>query len=392
MPVSIAYDQIQDVGDYVAEQRGGAKESESLGWFLRLVRRLRRSYGEIHLRFGEPLSLARTLGPPSPGAEPEPRRAQPVAAEARLRGRVRINRATPITPTSLVTLALLGAGDRALTAAEVEAALADLLEYVRRRRLPTTVDLESDVAGNVQRTLDTLVETGVVTSFAEGPEAVYAIGPDQHLAAAYYRNTIIHFFVTPAIAELSLLRAATARGSDRRLLAGGDGAARPAQVRVLLRREGRLPRRAAARAGGARRRVGIASRRAGRTRSTRCCGACGRSPRTASCVPSWRPTRWSPTRSRASARSPSRRRRSCRAAWRWAGSTSCSAASAAPSRSPRCSSRPRCGWPPTAASSTPTAARVGERRRDFARQIRASIRRIDAIDALAASRKAGLIE
>src|SRR5206468_5552144 len=41
-----------------------------------------------------------------------------------------------------------------------------------------------------------------------GPEAVYAIGPDKHLIASYYRNTIIHFFVTGAIAELALLRAA----------------------------------------------------------------------------------------------------------------------------------------------------------------------------------------
>ena len=34
------------------------------------------------------------------------------------------------------------------------------------------------------------------------------IAPDQHLAAAYYRNTVIHFFVNGAIAELALIRAA----------------------------------------------------------------------------------------------------------------------------------------------------------------------------------------
>src|SRR6266849_5463778 len=66
IPVSIAYDQIQDVGDYVAEQRGAAKQSESFGWFLGVVRRLRRRYGNIHIRFGEPVSLAQTLGPADP--------------------------------------------------------------------------------------------------------------------------------------------------------------------------------------------------------------------------------------------------------------------------------------------------------------------------------------
>jgi len=40
---------------------------------------------------------------------------------------------------------------------------------------------------------------------------VYAIGPEQHLAAAYYRNTIVHFFTTGAIAELGLAAAAHAQ-------------------------------------------------------------------------------------------------------------------------------------------------------------------------------------
>src|SRR5439155_984208 len=51
-------------------------------------------------------------------------------------------------------------------------------------------------------------ENAVVTCFAGGPEAVYRSGPEKHLIASYYRNTIIHFFVNGAIAELALLRAA----------------------------------------------------------------------------------------------------------------------------------------------------------------------------------------
>jgi glycerol-3-phosphate O-acyltransferase len=212
IPVSIAYDQIQDVGDYVAEQRGAKKRKESFSWFVRVLRQLRRRYGEIYIRFGEPLSLAKALGPPevrSSGeggkwTEEESLAVQKLAFEVS----VRINRATPITPTSLVTLALLGSGDRALSVDETVEALRRLLGYVRRRALPTTCDLELDTKGGAQRALDVLVESGVVTCFAEGPEAVYAIGPDQHLTAAYYRNTVIHFFVNGAIAELALLRAA----------------------------------------------------------------------------------------------------------------------------------------------------------------------------------------
>ena len=40
--------------------------------------------------------------------------------------------------------------------------------------------------------------------------AMYGISDNQHLALAYYRNTIIHFFVNSAIAEVTLIHIVTA--------------------------------------------------------------------------------------------------------------------------------------------------------------------------------------
>jgi glycerol-3-phosphate O-acyltransferase len=216
LPVSIAYDQISDVGDYAAEQRGAAKQRESFGWFLRLLRRLGRQYGDVHLRFAEPISLQKALGPAQPGAEPnadeESLALQKIAFEVCFR----INQATPITPVSLVTLALLGRGDRAQSLPELEHSLRNLVAYVRRRRLPVTEELVPEDAQGVRATLDALVASGVLDRYDEGPEPVWMIAPDQHLAAAYYRNTVAHFFVNGAIAELALLRAAEDGVADRR--------------------------------------------------------------------------------------------------------------------------------------------------------------------------------
>jgi glycerol-3-phosphate O-acyltransferase len=221
VPVSIAYDQIQDVGSYVAEQRGGDKERESFAWFVRLIRQLRRRYGRIHLAFGEPVSLRQQLGEADPaGSSPESGEEGLQRSGARFdleklafEVSVRINRVTPITPTSLATLALLGATGEALSVRETRASLASLLEAVKRRGLPTTADLshlESD--SGVEATLEALVDSGVLTRFDEGIEPVYCIGDDQQLAAAYYRNTIVHFFVNRAIAELALLHAGETEG------------------------------------------------------------------------------------------------------------------------------------------------------------------------------------
>jgi hypothetical protein len=61
IPTSIAYDQIQDVKDYAAEARGGEKKKESFGWALEAIRSLRRRYGNIHVRFAEPISVAKEI-------------------------------------------------------------------------------------------------------------------------------------------------------------------------------------------------------------------------------------------------------------------------------------------------------------------------------------------
>jgi glycerol-3-phosphate O-acyltransferase len=208
VPVSIAYDQITDVRDYAAEQSGAPKQRESFGWFVGLVRRLGRRYGNIHFRFGEPISLAKTLGRADPRAAPDADEQSLAVQKLAFEVAVRINRVTPITSSSLLTLALLGTGDRALTVAETRRALENLLRYVERRDLPRAGELDLDDEAGVRRGLEALVENGVVSRFAGGAEAVYRIGPEQQLAAAYYRNTIIHFFVNPAIAELALLYAA----------------------------------------------------------------------------------------------------------------------------------------------------------------------------------------
>jgi len=207
VPVAIAYDQIQDVGSYVAEQKGADKERESFAWFVRLIRQLKRRYGRIYLAFGEPVSLRQQLGEPK-GGEAAPRDRRFDLEKLAFEVSVRINRVTPITPTSLATLALLGATGEALSVRETRASLASLLEAVKLRGLPTTADfhhLESDEG--VEATLDALVDNDVLTRFEEGIEPVYCIGDDQQLAAAYYRNTIVHFFVNRAIAELALLHA-----------------------------------------------------------------------------------------------------------------------------------------------------------------------------------------
>jgi glycerol-3-phosphate O-acyltransferase len=178
---------------------------------LRVLNSLRRRYGRIYVRFGEPISLAHSLR--EERTDPDGDGTPIDVAKLGFEVMVRINRATPITPISLVALALLGASDRAVTVAETHSALRAYLDVVERRGLPVTEPIQLDDPAAVEAALNALVEHGVVTRYDKGPETVYAIGADQHLAAAFYRNTIIHWFTTGAIVELALVEASRSAGA-----------------------------------------------------------------------------------------------------------------------------------------------------------------------------------
>ena len=367
IPVAIAYDQIQDVGSYTAEQHGAAKQTENFGWFVNVIRGLQTRFGDIYIRFGKPISLAQTVGPPDPlaaehGSQDDTEEQHLSIQKLAFEVAVRINRVTPITPTSLVAMAMLGRGDRALSAPELVVALQNLVQYIRRRALPTTIEIGLDSPTSVQRTLVSLVASGVVTCYAEGPEPVYAIGPDQHLTAAYYRNTIIHFFVTGAIALIwSLFPTArgccrpartTSRTGARRSGAKPCGCATSSSSSSSLRRRNasatswRRRSPCTTTSGSPRSRADPRPSRASSAPSapstpTACSGRTCRPTGSSRIRSSWRrPTRRS-TRTRSSA-----------AAWDSASSTCSSAASRAPNRCRRCCSIPRSSWRATASYST----------------------------------------
>ncbi len=204
VPVAITYDQLREVSAMAAEQGGAAqKKPEGLSWLASYARGQLTRVGTVHICFAEPLSVADALGPGGQGDDPDVRRlaVQKMAFEVA----VRINRVTPVTATALVTLALLGVRDRALTLGQVRGVLEPLRSFLAERGLPYSGDVLRTGTG-VRQVLDALAQQNVVTIYTGGEEPVYAIERGQHLVAAFYRNSAIHHFVHRAIAELVLLR------------------------------------------------------------------------------------------------------------------------------------------------------------------------------------------
>lgn len=225
VPVSIIYEQLEEVEAMAAEQSGAKKQAEGLRWLAGYARAQRRNVGAAQVRFGEPLSLRERLDAAGEG----PAQLEKVAF-AVCDG---INRATPVTASSLVTFALLGVRDRALTLDQVARVSAPLLEYIERRNIAAPLVQLRRPAG-LRQALDALGEAGVVSAFTGGTEPVWSIAHGQRHVAAFYRNGAIHHLVNRAIVELAILGVARSSRSGDPLDAAWEDAVR---LRDLLKFE-----------------------------------------------------------------------------------------------------------------------------------------------------------
>ena len=206
VPVAISFDQIPEMDDYIAMQHGVPKRKESLKWFIDYIAGMKSRYGKVYVRFAEPVALSDTV--PAGDAAASNAQAQKLAFEICSR----IERSIPITITDLVTLVLLAANGRALDAVQIWRQAGDIVALIERWRLPKADNLLLGGVEDLKATLQTLTDTGLLECFSGGAAPVYVITPGRQLAAAYYRNTIVHYFLDGALAEVALA-ASLARGS-----------------------------------------------------------------------------------------------------------------------------------------------------------------------------------
>ena len=238
VPVSVVYDQITEVEDYAIEQRGQKKRAETITWPLRFLKR-GRSRGQIHLRFGEELTVRDIADPAELEAGISNKRRQALVPTLAFESAVRMNAVTPITATAIITLILLAGGNRAQSLGEIQMLARAGAALIRQRRLEIVGRSNFRDEDAVRATLAELHETDIVSYLDEGTERLYAIGKDQHHNAAYYRNTAIHYFILDAFVEIALLDSASIEDNPREAFF-----MRMEELRELFKFEFYFPRRA----------------------------------------------------------------------------------------------------------------------------------------------------
>jgi glycerol-3-phosphate O-acyltransferase len=201
VPVSIAFDRIAEIDDYVALQKGMPKRKESLRWFLDFIFGMKEPYGKIYVRYAEPVALedAPTLSSSSDrddGASLATRLAFEVCT--------RIEQVTPIKSADVLSMVLLAADGRALDREEIYQQARLLTAVVTERGLPTATGFSLDDEEQTSAAVLAMINADLVRRFDGGDRPVFYIADEQQLAAAYYRNTVTHFFLAAALGEIGL--------------------------------------------------------------------------------------------------------------------------------------------------------------------------------------------
>ena len=213
VPVALVYDQVYETIDFAREARGEAKPAESFRWMLDYMRQLRRPYGKAYLRFAEPLSMRAALG--APGGDAKSPEALLAMQKLALAVSWRTNQVTPITGIGLVAFALLAVGGRAVPRSRLERYAALAVAHAKARNQPLAESGRLDEPGKLDAALGALIKSGVIARHDGAGEPLYGVAGDQHVAAAFYRNSMLHFVLDRAIGELAVLRAAEAPPGER---------------------------------------------------------------------------------------------------------------------------------------------------------------------------------
>jgi len=199
VPVSITYDQV--IEKYEKELKGEEKKKERTRDLLRLSKHLKRNYGRIFVRFGEPLKYEGTV-------EDIAVSAATVASKITYS----INKETVVTPVSLVSSAILAPGKKGMEHELILHNAEELYKFLKWKGAPFSDGLSADFTKPVLESIELLEKSKVLQRHDEFDPMCYEITEDAREGLDYYKNGVIHYFVSiSCVASIMLAKLASGR-------------------------------------------------------------------------------------------------------------------------------------------------------------------------------------
>jgi len=208
IPVYIGYDRIVEENAYLKELQGVSKRRESMLDVIKHSKIMMRRYGRVYVNFGNPLFLKSALRQKSfAGIAGDDKQllyrniGHAVVSE--------INRVSVATPASLVAASLLCHNRKEITGDLLRATFTLLYDYLSYRKVNLAPALAAREEA-VPAVLELFSRRGFllpksVRKEKKGFAGLYLLPDDKRLNLEYYKNTLIHHFLSLGLAALSVL-------------------------------------------------------------------------------------------------------------------------------------------------------------------------------------------
>lgn len=202
VPVGFTYERLVEERSMAEERRGAAKTAENFVSLLRSGRVLRRNFGAVTVRFGEPLSLA-DLVDLERYNDPGSRRR--IAQELGEEISRRINKLVTAGRTSLAATALLASQQRAVRIEKFSEHVSEVAALVEIFGLSMSGNLQRNLAERrPEAVVDPLLASGLVERRKGKSGPILRFAEDERETLAYYRATIEPALAWPAVLALAL--------------------------------------------------------------------------------------------------------------------------------------------------------------------------------------------
>ncbi|MBW2674347.1 MAG: 1-acyl-sn-glycerol-3-phosphate acyltransferase [Deltaproteobacteria bacterium] len=213
IPVFVGYDRVVEERSYLKELGGRSKEKEKISSLLKSINILKKRYGGVYMNVGEPMLLKSYLASQETPIE------EMTLSERRILYRKmgyevvnEINEVSVVTPFSLVAAGLLSYYRRGISHDDLMEILNEFYDYLDFRG----VRFSSTFANREKALNDALgmfESSGFISRMGpeegdeedELAETIYSVDEDRRLNIEYYKNNILHSFVSLSFVSTSLL-------------------------------------------------------------------------------------------------------------------------------------------------------------------------------------------
>lgn len=203
MPVYVGYEKVFESGSYQGELKGKKKKKESLGGVFSSLRSMKRSFGKVHLTFGDGIHFTEFLDKTNPQWRESrsdnnfrPDWAPTVVDQLATEVATQINNAASVNPVNMVATGLLSTPNLAMDAQLLANQLEDyqrLLKVLPYSHLLKTPD------GDAKDWIEYAENMDLINIKKDPLGDIVTADDRQAMAMSYYRNNVFHLFAMPSL-------------------------------------------------------------------------------------------------------------------------------------------------------------------------------------------------